>query len=154
MAGLEDQLAEIHQQEKQILAKIDAGNKNRKIKCGACEDYHKIGVLTAIQTHWYTPPHGCTEGDYWNEGELQFVCPETNVKNRLLFNNYDVPWDERRNYANNPEEQFKRNYKHLFIEVKDSHDKTTSGEWVNNFYVDQNRKKFGLVERKINLFKK
>jgi len=148
MLDLGDQLAGLHQQEGKILAKTDTGNKNRKIKCGSCEDFHEIGSLTAIQTHWYTSPHGCTGGDYWNEGELQFICPETNVKNRLLFNNHDVPWEERRNCANNPEGQFKRNYKHLFLEVKDSHDETTSGEWVNNLYVDQNRKRFGLVEKR------
>lgn len=148
MVDLENQLAELHQQEKQILAEIDARNENREIKCGGCKDFHKIGNLTAIQTHWYTPPHGCTGGDYWNEGELQFICPETGIINRLLFNNHDVPWEERRNYANNPEEQFKRNYKRLFQEVKDSYDKTTPGEWVNNFYIDQDRKKFRIVEKR------
>ncbi len=148
MVSLEDQLKKLHQQEKQILKKIDARNKNRKIKCEACKNYHKIKDLKAIQTYWYTPPQGCTGGDYWNEGELQFVCPETGIINRLLFDNYDVPWEERRNYANNPEEQFKRNYKNLFQEVKESYDKTTQGKWVNNFYVDQNREKFGLVKKR------
>ena len=56
--------------------------------------------------------------------------------------------DEERSYANNPEEQFKRNYKHLFLEVKDNYDKTISGEWVNNFYVNQNLEYFGLIEKK------
>ncbi len=51
MVGLENQLSELHQQEKQILAKIDVRNKKGKVKCGSCEDYHKIGDITAIQTH-------------------------------------------------------------------------------------------------------
>jgi len=148
MGSLEDQLTDLHQQERQILVKIDARNKNRKIECGGCKDSHKVGDLTAIQTHWHTPPHGCTGGDHWNEGELQFICPETGTINRLLFDNYGVPLEERRNYANNPEEQFKKNYKHLFREVKDSYDEMTSGKWINNFYVDQNRKKFGLVKKR------
>ncbi len=148
MASLEDQLAELHQQEKQILAEIDVRNKNRTIRCNGCEDSHKIGDLAAIQTHWYTPPRGCTEGDYWGEGELQFICPETGIINRLLFNNYDVPWEERGKYSNNPGEQFKRNYKKLFREVKDSYGETIPGKWVNNFYVDQNREQFGLVEKR------
>ncbi|MEK6843931.1 MAG: hypothetical protein AABX83_00740 [Nanoarchaeota archaeon] len=148
MVDLEDQLTELHKQKKQILGKIDVRNKNRRIKCGGCEDSHKIRDLTAIQTHWYTSPHGCTGGDYWNEGELQFICPETGIINRLLFNNHDVPWEERDNYTNDPEEQFKINYKGLFKEVKDSYDKTTPNRWVNNYYADQNRKKFRLVEKR------
>src|SRR3989344_6878999 len=125
MVDLESQLLEIHQQERQILAKIDIRNKIRKIKCGVCEDSHKIGDLTAIQTHWYTPPRECVEGDYWNEGELQFVCPETGIINRLLFDNSDVPWEERRIYENDPEQQFKRNYKKRFKEVVDRYDEKT-----------------------------
>ena len=102
----------------------------------------------AIQTHWYTPPRGCTEGDYWNEGELQFVCPETGIINRLLFSNYDVPYEERMDFDNNPGKQFKRNYKKLFREVKESYDRTTPDKLVNNFYIDKNRRKFGLVKKR------
>ncbi len=158
MASLEDQLAELHQQKKQILKKIDKRNKNRKIKCEGCEGSHEIGDLTAIQSYWYTPPRGCTEGDYWNQGELRFICPETSIINRLLFDNIDVPWEERENYDNNPGEQFKRNYKHLFQKIEDSYDDTTldlqrmlagdKQKYANNFYVDKNRKKFGLVEKR------
>ena len=142
MASLEDKLAGLHKQESQVLKKIDERNKNRKIECGGCNDYHKIKDIMAIQTHWYTPPRGCTEGDYWNEGELQFVCPETGIINRLLFSNYDVPYEERMDFDNNPGKQFKRNYKKLFREVKESYDRTTPDKLVNNFYIDKNRRKF------------
>lgn len=43
----------------------------------------EIRELTYIQTHWYTPPSGCTEGDHWNEGEGNFVCIHCGVRNRL-----------------------------------------------------------------------
>ncbi len=148
MASLEDQLVTVHQEESLILEKIDKRNKKRSIPCGGCSKPHQIGDLTAIQTHWYTQPHGCTEGDYWNEGELQFVCPETGIVNRLLFNNYDIPWEERDVYENDPEQQFKRNYKKLFQKVVDSYGEKTSESWVNNYYVDENRGKFELVEKR------
>ncbi len=63
-------------------------------------------------------------------------------------NNYDVPFKERRLYENNPEEQFKRIYRKLFKEIINSYDKTIPGRWVINRYVDQNRKEFGLVEKR------
>ncbi len=148
MVNLDDKLTELRNEENRILGAIDERNRKRKIQCGACDDFHEIGNLKAIQTHWYTPPTGCTEGDYWNDGELQYVCPETGIINRLLFDNNDVPWKERKDFDNNPEEQFKRNYKKLFEEVTDNYDRTIPGKWVNNYYVDRNREKFGLVERR------
>lgn len=148
MASLEDQLKQVHQEETRILQKIDERNKKKTIKCSGCDEFHQIGTLKAIQTHWYTQPFGCTGGDYWNIGELQFVCPETGIINRLLFDNYDVPWEERRKYENNPEEQFRTNYKKLFKEVVDTHGDKIQGKWVNNFYVDQHRKEFGIVEKR------
>lgn len=51
--------------------------------CGA---HLEIKDLTYIQTHWYTAPHGCTGGDYWNAGEGQFVCPKCDHRNRLYRN--------------------------------------------------------------------
>ena len=145
MVSLDNQLMEVRQKESQVLKEIDRRNKKRSIKCGGCENYHEIGSLAAIQTHWYISPRGCVGGDYWNEGELQFVCPETGIVNRLLFNNYDVPWEERKIYKNDPEQQFKRNYKKLFKEIVDSYNEKSLGKWVNNCYVDENRGKFGLV---------
>lgn len=44
----------------------------------------EVRELTYIQTHWYTAPHGCTGGDYWNQGEGQFVCIHCGVRNRLF----------------------------------------------------------------------
>ena len=148
MITLDDKLTELRNKENRILGAIDERNRKRKIQCGACDDFHEIGNLKAIQTYWYVPPRGCSGGDYCREGELQFVCPETGIVNRLLFSNYDVPWEERKDFDNDLEEQFKRNYKKLFKEVIDDYDKATFGKWVNNYYVDENREKFGLVERR------
>lgn len=141
-------MKELHNLIEQVEEKIDARNSNREIECSSCEESHKIRELKAIQTHWYTSPSGCTGGDYWTEGELQYVCPENDVRNRLLFRNYDVSHEERKHFKNNPEKQFSSMYKGLFKEVEDNHDEPFSEGHVNNFYVDKNRKKFGLVEKK------
>ncbi len=157
MANLEGKLKGVKDEENRIREKINKRNKRRTIRC-SCGHPHKIGDLKVIQTHWYTEPFGCTEGDYWSEGELQFVCPETSIVNRLLFDNPEVPYDKRRDYCNNPEEQFKRQYKHLFKEVVDSYDKAKLlidfHRFANNHYVDENRRKFGLVEKRKSSFKK
>lgn len=72
---------------------IDAKLRHTLVKCTSnnhgkgCGQALEIGELEYIQTHWYTPPHGCSGGDYWNLGEGQFVCPHCGHLNRL----YDRP---------------------------------------------------------------
>lgn len=145
--NLEIQLEELEVKKRKILKKIEKRNQQKTIKCAACDKLHSIGSLDAIQMHWYTEPYGCTGGDYWNTGELRFVCPLTNIVNRLLFNNYDVPWENRHEYEYDAEEQFRNNYKYLFKSVKDTYRDKENRKTVNNYYVDKHRKKFGLVEK-------
>ena len=113
-SNLESELERVRKEEKKIESKIKQRNKKRNIQCGSCEHSHRVADLVAIQTHFYIPPRGCTEGAYWLPGEMQFVCPETGVINRLLFDNCDVPWEERKEYKNNPEEQFRTIYGPLY----------------------------------------
>lgn len=54
-----------------------------EVLCPECKTTHMIKDLTYIQTHWYTRPSGCMEGDYWNEGEGQFDCPSCDTRLRL-----------------------------------------------------------------------
>lgn len=147
MTSLEEKIRDLEEQKKEISRAIDELNRKREIQC-SCGDSHSIGDLTAIQTHWYTPPSGCTEGDYWNEGELEFCCPTTGIINRLLFDNYDVPWKERDKYDNNPAQQFNHMYRRLFKEIINTYEPNMSGRGVNNHYVDKNREKFWLVEKR------
>ena len=140
-----------------LLADYEREKANLTIKCKACNGLHKIKDLTAIQTFWYERPHGCMGGDYWVDGELDFLCPDyPYARNRILFmESYKIPWGERSNFKYNAQEQFKRKYSGLFKEVLDGRDDTVDKEGVtrkwqdlgfwNNEYVDQNRKKFGLV---------
>jgi hypothetical protein len=79
LAQLEAKATEL---KKGILIKCVGWSVNfRQDGCGA---EHKVSMLEYIQTHWYTRPSGCTEGDYWNLGEGQFICPSCGKKNRLV----------------------------------------------------------------------
>lgn len=142
MSKLEEKLQDLEEQQEKVERQIDRERSHKKILC-SCGERHRICDLSAIQTYWYTSPHGCTGGDYWNSGELNFICPATEIRNRLLFS---VRWDESRNFDKNPEHQFKRYYSHLFKEINDEHGES-SDRFFNNYDVDNHRKKFSLVEK-------
>ena len=114
----------------------------RRIMC-SCGKHHAIGRLDLLVTHWYTGPHGCTGGDYWNEGEWQFICPVTGVRNRLLFNDYDLDWKDH----SRTETCFKQIYRGLFKSSKDTYRDDNKGPWQNNYYIDRNRLRFELPAR-------
>ena len=48
--------------------------------------------------------------------------------------------------SNDPNEQFKGAYKGLFKNVEDVY-REKNQDFVNNYYVNRNRKKFGLMEK-------
>lgn len=58
--------------------------QNTLIKC-ECGNSQKVKDTIFYQTHWYTPPRGCTGGDYWNQGEGQVVCSDCGATIRLNF---------------------------------------------------------------------
>lgn len=116
----------------------------RKILC-YCGEFHKIQDLIVIITHFYIEPYGCTGGDYWKEGEWQFSCPSTNKINRIMFNDYSIPYKERFDINTAAEPTFKFIYKNLFKSIKKLHDIENKGDY-NNYFVDQNRKLFELPE--------
>lgn len=76
-----------------IDSQIDAKLRKTLVKCSpnnfgkGCDQALEIGELEYIQTHWYTSPYGCSGGDYWNQGEGRFICPQCGHQNRL----YDRP---------------------------------------------------------------
>lgn len=119
---------------------VDAMRARRKIECG-CGKRHAIGKLALIVTHWYTGPRGCTGGDYWNEGEWQFVCPTSGQINRIMFDDYDLDWKQH----GSTEAAFKRIYRGLFASRVDSYEsKTDRRPSFNNRSVDRDRKRFEL----------
>lgn len=74
---------------KKVNGLIDEEHGKTLVRCESspagkgCGMAMEIRELTFIQTHWYTPPSGCTEGDYWNQGEGNFICIHCGVRNRL-----------------------------------------------------------------------
>lgn len=86
---IEAKLADLDAQRRSLEAKRDAELGRTLVRCSSnnygkgCGKKTSIKNLVYIRTHWYVSPYGCTGGDYWNEGEGQFVCPKCNHRNRL-----------------------------------------------------------------------
>lgn len=120
--------------------------QRRRILC-CCGNYHAIKDLDLIITHWYHEPHGCTEGDYWSEGEWNFIGP-CGARNRLMFNDFDVPYEERKLMT--AEHAFKELYRGLFKSTKNEHDNVHESRVLTraNDYVDHNRGRFELPEKR------
>jgi hypothetical protein len=142
MTKVEQRLAELAIEEKKLLKKLETQRANKQFKCG-CGKMHKIKDCVAIQTHYYVPPSGCTDGAYWSDSEMQVICPITDKKSRLMFNNNDVDWTARQSYGYNAYLQFKYIYLKLFKEVIQDYEKDER-LWWNNYYFDRNHEKFGL----------
>lgn len=137
MENLKTNIKNIKKYLKTLEDTLETKRGNRMILCASCKKKHRIKNLAAIQTHWYVEPYGCTGGAYWNEGELQFICPTTNVINRILFFN-----DRDTKYA----EKFRYLYKHLFKFTASTYSTPDNIKWVNNEYVSHNLKKFELTD--------
>lgn len=122
---------------------------NKRFLCG-CGKMHAIKTCDAIQSHYYTPPSGCTGGDYWNTGEIYIICPLTKQRNRLLYKSYwEVDYENREKYAYNAEKQFRRLFSSKFKSITPEHNYENERSdlirqsW-NNYYIDQNHKKFDI----------
>lgn len=128
--------------------RLMASRSRRKILC-SCGESHPINQLELIVTHWYVEPSGCSGGDYWNEGEWQFLCPGFGMRNRLMFDDYDVDYDSRNDSLVAAEPAFKAIYRSLFSSRSDSYDHgNIAGDFYNNRYVDEHRKLFELPPKK------
>ncbi len=136
-------LAELELEAKKLRAKIDVERANKTILCG-CGALHKVKDCDAVNSMYYVPPSGCSEGAYWTYQEKHVVCPVTGHRNRLLYSSkYRVPWERRSDYAHSAEMQFNRMYGHLFKSQKEEC-KGTSYKWWNSDYVDKHHDKFGI----------
>lgn len=84
---LEEQIKSLREQQSNMLEQI-------LIDCPSCSKPFPIMESEYLQTHWYTPPRGCSEGDYWNTGEGNCICPHCESRLRL----YKVPEIEKLKY--------------------------------------------------------
>jgi len=137
-------LAQIEDLENQVQQQLKDLRKQKTLQCKHCNTHEQIQNISVIQTLWYTPPSGCIEGGYWNDGELNYICTTCNVRNRLLFQRTKKEieeaskdfrdWDGYRNKKK--EFQFSLLYKPLFKEIIDIKDKDLPGSFVNNDMLD------------------
>jgi hypothetical protein len=61
-----------------------AKEQRRLFHCINCNKKTQFQNVIYVQTYWYTPPSGCTDGDYWSQGEVNIICPKCKILNRLL----------------------------------------------------------------------
>ncbi len=109
-------LEELNKEEEKVKDVIKISRGHRELTCLRCNSNHKIKELVHIQTYWHVPPHGCTGGDYEVAQEGYFICPDCNIRNRLLSSNeYSIDHDER-NSTKNHLVRFNRYYKSEFKE--------------------------------------
>jgi hypothetical protein len=109
---LETKLASLQKEVEETKNLLTEEKKKILIECIGGTPYGKgcgrkiqVKNLVYIQTHWYTPPHGCTGGDYWNKGEGRFICPHCGIKNRL-YNRKEI--ESLKDLFKNVEDEYKR----------------------------------------------
>lgn len=152
MSKLLERRAVLEAEIEKINTRLDKLKGHKTLKC-FCGKKHKIQDLTLLVDYWYTEPYSCTGGDYYNEGEKAFVCPDNlDVKNRLFDNDweYKVTYDKRSEFQNNIIKQFMREYQHKFKEQIDVYDKKYKEVGITRFY---NNEYLGTTEgmKKFNL---
>lgn len=91
----------------QLQEKINEENSRKKATCYKCKKKIQLRRLIYIQTYWYTRPHGCTEGDYWNVGEAKWICPHCRYMNRML----DRDWAGNQGWMSEHSSQFAAEFK-------------------------------------------
>jgi len=139
----EDKIKALEKELKTQRKNLAKERSSKEFNCG-CGSKHKIKDCIAIQTHWYTSPSGCSGGDYWNEGELQIVCPDTDSKNRLLYKtNYALDYKDRNKYKYSAEIQFNNIYKGLFKSIVDDYEEDKRSHW-NSYWIDNNHEYYGI----------
>lgn len=147
---LNERVAQAEAALKAARADRDFMRARRRITCAcSCGKAYAIGRLHLIVTHFYIEPHGCTGGDYWKEGEWQFVCPTSGIINRLLFDDYHVDWKKRDCIDIAAEPTFKHLYpRHLWGSFEKVHNRAIARDcWINCFDVDLSRRRFELPEK-------
>lgn len=142
---IQQKLETLKQQEVKLLKQLDTQRSNKKFVC-VCGKRHKIKDCEILQSYYYHPPHGCTEGDYYSESDMYIPCPDVKVLNRLLFTSVwtIVPWEKRKHYDYDVERQFSRLYKKLFKNSRDITDDDKQQPWKNNEHVAKNYKFYDL----------
>ena len=83
---------EINQEIEDLHTEKQSLKSRRMITCLNCQKRTSLPKAIIIRTHWYTQPHGCTGGDYWNFGEYLHVCLKCNHSNRAYIGSWEKHW--------------------------------------------------------------
>lgn len=138
---LERQLEEAKENVKKLQKKLDAQKSNRKISCANCNEKHKIKDIDLIDVQYYVEPYSCAGGGYWNHSEYNFICPSCKIRNRFLTHlDYKLQYDYRMTCS--PLRMFFWENVGLFKSVDDVKDKNQYGQFVNNFFLDKDPRKW------------
>lgn len=84
-------VAKIEKQIKELKTKLEAAKKALKFECMGCHKKTSISKLELIVEQFYVPPRGCSDGDYWTEGEnpdFYVKCPKCNKEIRYYYFDY------------------------------------------------------------------
>ena len=109
----------------------------KKFLCIICRNMHSIASCEAEM-------FPVVKHDVYYEGEVYIKCPEEGKYNRCVFN---TAYEDRCGWIRSTREQFYSIYKSLFksFRVSAENKSLQFSMWENNYYFDQNRKKFDLV---------
>lgn len=114
-----DSLTQIHKEEIALKKQIDKlvqrkvqAIRNQYFQCNwkSCGKRSQLHTCIYIQTHYYIPPHGCTEGDYWLPGEVNIICPKCKTRHRLIHsqaqpdNYHQLSYTEQRKLDDRPKQ--------------------------------------------------
>lgn len=119
---------------------------NNMFHCVGCDGMHKISSCDA-----WEPLHYNNEayGEGWDsDHELWASCPKTGLANRFLFSQ---SYDERSNKQTDVQYRFYWDYSRQFKSLTETNRGSSlvgtnqhQIQWKNNFYIDENRDRFGL----------
>ena len=152
LKDLDVQRGKLDAQRAELVGRIRKQRSLKTIRCACCKKLHRIRDLEFLQTYHYIDLLGCTDSAYWTPREGSFLCPDSSVRNRLLFHSYwNISYEKRDDLKHNAEQQFMRTYGLLFKSRSEYHDDwgqfgtgDPKPELIPNFHIDDNHKKFGI----------
>lgn len=93
-------ISQLNKQIEKLKKKKDSIISDKHLKCVKCKESTQIKNLTLAVQEYYVEPHGCTGGDYWDEGEYPTYyteCPKCKCNNRH-WNEKTAKWKLVNNY--------------------------------------------------------
>lgn len=120
----------------------------KTIEC-VCGGEHRFADLEKIIIQHYREPYGCTGGDYWYDGEWNYVCPVKNKRVRILFcgnAELNIDWEA----AQKLEARFHRLYRNAWkaekrVEHEESFVSVPGRDFFNNHAIEMDPVGYGLA---------